>query len=174
MSKHAMGTIAVNEYERMDGLIYTLVYPQKPMVKSRALDLVNFDKIPGGQNSVIAVMSFSGYDIEDAVILNKASIDRGFGRCMVLKKQQTSVRRYANGSMDRTCGPPDPSSFVDGEDDKRYTRYKPIDQDGICMVGEKIENGYMMVNKESPTARDCLVEIQLCMLHQAHHQAIVY
>jgi DNA-directed RNA polymerase III subunit RPC2 len=61
MSKQAMGTIGMNEYERMDGLIYTLVYPQKPMVKSRALDLVGFDDIPGGQNSVIAVMSFSGY-----------------------------------------------------------------------------------------------------------------
>lgn len=145
-----MGTIGVNEYERMDGLIYTLVYPQKPMVKSRTLDLVGFDKIPGGQNSIIAVMSFSGYDIEDAVILNKAAIDRGFGRCMVLRKHQTSIRRYANGALDRTCGPPDPSCFTDGEDDKRYKRFRAIDQDGICMVGEKIESGSIMVNKESP------------------------
>ena len=150
MSKQAMGTIGINEYERMDGLIYTLVYPQKPMVKSRTLDLVGFDNIPGGQNSVIAVMSYSGYDIEDAVILNKAAIDRGFGRCMVLRKHQTSVRRYANGTSDNICGPPDPNQFTDGEDDKRYARYKAIDQDGICMVGEKIENGSMMVNKESP------------------------
>lgn len=52
----------MNEYERMDGLIYTLIYPQKPMVKSRTLDLVNFDNIPGGQNACIAVMSYSGYD----------------------------------------------------------------------------------------------------------------
>ena len=65
----------------MDGMIYTVVYPQKPLVKSRALDLVGFDKIPGGQNTVIAVMSFSGYDIEDAVILSKGAIDRGYGRC---------------------------------------------------------------------------------------------
>ena len=101
MAKQAMGTIALNQYERMDGLIYTLVYPQKPMVKSRTLDLVEFDSIPGGQNAVIAVMSYSGYDIEDAIILNKASIDRGYGRCMVLRKHQTSVRRYANGTMDR-------------------------------------------------------------------------
>jgi len=150
MSKQAMGTIGVNEYERMDGLIYTLVYPQKPMVKSRTLDLVGFDNIPGGQNSIIAVMSYSGYDIEDAVILNKAAIDRGFGRCMVLRKHQTSVRRYANGTIDRTCGPPDASEFADGEDDKRYARYKSIDQDGICMVGGKIESGHIMVNKESP------------------------
>jgi DNA-directed RNA polymerase III subunit RPC2 len=151
MSKQAMGTIGVNEYERMDGLIYTLVYPQKPLVKSRTLDLVGFDDIPGGQNSIIAVMSYSGYDIEDAVILNKSAIDRGFGRCMVLRKHQTSVRRYANGSQDRTRGPPDAKDFADGEEDKRYKKFKAIDDDGICMVGEKIENGSIMVNKESPT-----------------------
>lgn len=145
-----MGTIGINQYERMDGLIYTLVYPQKPLVKSRTLDLVGFDDIPGGQNSVIAVMSYSGYDIEDAVILNKAAIDRGFGRCMVLRKHQTSVRRYPNGSRDETCGPPDPKEFEKGKDDPRYSRYKAIDEDGICMVGEKVENGTIMVNKQAP------------------------
>mmetsp|Transcript_25502 Transcript_25502/g.70429 ORF Transcript_25502/g.70429 Transcript_25502/m.70429 type:complete len:1320 (-) Transcript_25502:937-4896(-) len=151
MAKQAMGCIAMNEYERMDGLIYTLVYPHKPMVKSRTLDLVNFDNIPGGQNACMAVMSYSGYDIEDAIILNKAAIDRGFGRCMVLRKHQTSVRRYANGTMDQTTGPPDPSGFHDGEKDKRYQRYRAIDNDGICRVGELLENGSIMVNKQSPT-----------------------
>lgn len=150
MAKQAMGTIAINQYERMDGLIYSLIYPQKPLVKSRCLDLVNFDNIPGGQNACIAVMSYSGYDIEDAIILNKASIDRGFGRCMVLRKHQTSVRRYANGTMDRTCGPPDVAGFVDGESDKRYQKYQAIDKDGICRVGELLESGYVMCNKESP------------------------
>lgn len=57
--------------------MYNLVYPHAPMVKSRALDLINFDKLPAGQNAIVAVMSYSGYDIEDALILNKASIDRG-------------------------------------------------------------------------------------------------
>ncbi|KAL3945031.1 MAG: hypothetical protein SGBAC_000888 [Bacillariaceae sp.] len=150
MSKQAMGTIGINQYERMDGLIYTLVYPQKPMVKSRTLDLVGFDNIPAGQNAVIAVMSYSGYDIEDAVILNKASIDRGFGRCMIFKKHQTSVRRYANGTIDRTLGPPSASDFPDGEEDKRFHRYKAIDDDGICLVGETINGGAILVNKESP------------------------
>lgn len=89
MAKQAMGCVAMNQYVRMDGLLYSLVYPQKPMVKSRTLDLIDFDNIPGGQNACIAVMSYSGYDIEDAIILNKSSIDRGFGRCMVLKKHQT-------------------------------------------------------------------------------------
>jgi len=150
MGKQAMGTISMNQYARMDGLIYTLIYPHKPMVKSRTLDLVNFDKIPAGQNACIAVMSYSGYDIEDAVILNKASIDRGFARCMVLRKNQTSIRRYANGAMDRTCGAPDPSGFPGGESDKRFLKYRAIDKDGICRVGEPLESGSYMVNKESP------------------------
>jgi DNA-directed RNA polymerase III subunit RPC2 len=151
MAKQAMGCVAMNQYERTDGLLYSLVYPQKPMVKSRSLDLINFDNIPGGHNACIAVMSFSGYDIEDAIILNKAAVDRGFGRCMLLRKHQTSVRRYANGTMDRTCGPPDPSGFPDGEQDKRYKKYQAIDKDGLCRVGEFLESGSVMVNKESPT-----------------------
>ncbi|KAI2503730.1 DNA dependent RNA polymerase [Fragilaria crotonensis] len=150
MGKQAMGGIGMNQYARMDGLIYTLIYPQKPLVKSRTLDLVNFDCMPGGQNACIAVMSYSGYDIEDAVVLNKSSIDRGFGRCMVLRKHQTSIRRYANGTMDRTCSAPDPSGFPDGKADKRYLKYKAIDKDGICCVGEPLESGSFMVNKESP------------------------
>jgi len=158
MGKQAIGTIGINQYSRFDGLIYTMIYPHKPMVKTRTLDLVNFDNIPAGQNACIAVMSYSGYDIEDAVVLNKASIDRGFGRCMVLKKQQTSVRRYQNGTMDRTCGAPDPSAFPDGEEDKRYARYRAVDKDGLCMVGEKLDNGTIMVNKESPVDTSTPVE----------------
>mmetsp|Transcript_4278 Transcript_4278/g.8185 ORF Transcript_4278/g.8185 Transcript_4278/m.8185 type:complete len:1346 (+) Transcript_4278:111-4148(+) len=150
MGKQAIGAIGLNEYVRMDGLIYTMIYPMKPMVKTRTLDIINFDQLPGGQNACIAVMAYSGYDIEDAVVLNKASIDRGFGRCMVLRKHQTSVRRYANGSMDRTCGAPDASQFPEGLEDKRYARYRAIDKDGICMVGELMDNGSIMVNKESP------------------------
>lgn len=168
MAKQAMGTIGMNQYERIDGLIYTLIYPQKPMVKSRTLDLVNFDDIPGGQNACIAVMSYSGYDIEDAVILNKASIDRGFCRCMVLRKHQTSVRRYANGTLDRTLGPPDPSMFRHGEQDSRFERFQALDTDGICRVGEEMKNGMIMVNKESPM--DTTSRIDLTSLDQVPSQ----
>ena len=40
-------------------------------MKTRTLDLINFDSVPGGQNASLAVMSYSGYDIEDAVVLNR-------------------------------------------------------------------------------------------------------
>ena len=73
MGKQAMGTIALNQRERIDTLIYNLVYPQKPLVKSRTIELIHFEQLPAGQNAIVAVMSYSGYDIEDALVLNKDS-----------------------------------------------------------------------------------------------------
>ncbi|KNH48539.1 hypothetical protein EDEG_05078 [Edhazardia aedis USNM 41457] len=101
MGKQAMGFIAYNLYKRYDTLLYVLTYSMRPMVKSKTIDLINFDKIPAGQNAIVAVMSFSGYDIEDALILNRNSIDRGFGRCEVYKNYTTTLKRYLDGSYDR-------------------------------------------------------------------------
>jgi DNA-directed RNA polymerase III subunit RPC2 len=81
MGKQAMGAIAYNEFMRTDTLLLTLVYPQKPMVKSRTIDLIGWENLPAGHNASVAVMSYSGYDIEDAIVMNRASLDRGFGRC---------------------------------------------------------------------------------------------
>ena len=155
MGKQAIGTTAMNQYERFDSLLYTMVYPQKPMVKTRTLDLVNFDKVPGGQNASLAVMSYSGYDIEDAVVLNRGSMDRGFGRCFVIRKFQTAIKRYNNGTMDKTVSPPGRR-----DDEKmnaiasRHRKYQNLDQDGICEVGSVMENNNIIINKESPLNPD--------------------
>lgn len=97
MGKQAIGAIAYNQLQRIDTLLYLMVYPQTPMVRTRTIELVGYDKLPAGQNAIVAVMSFSGYDIEDALILNRASLDRGFGRCQVFRKYVALLKRYPNG-----------------------------------------------------------------------------
>ena len=75
--KQAMGVLGLNQRMRIDSLQYNIVYPMKPIVKSRTIDLINFEQLPAGQNAIIAVMSYSGYDIGDGIVLNQASVDRG-------------------------------------------------------------------------------------------------
>lgn len=71
MGKQAIGAIGYNQLNRIDTLLYLSVYPQQPMVKTKTIELIGYDKLPAGQNATVAVMSYSGYDIEDALILNK-------------------------------------------------------------------------------------------------------
>ncbi|KAF3854660.1 hypothetical protein F7725_022715 [Dissostichus mawsoni] len=138
---------------RIDTLMYLLAYPQKPMVKTRTIELIDFEKLPAGQNATIAVMSYSGYDIEDALILNKASLDRGFGRCLVYKNAKCTLRRYTNQTFDKVMGP-----MLDAVTRKPIWRHNILDADGICSPGEKVENKQVLVNKSMPTVTQAPLE----------------
>ena len=135
MGKQAMGTIGYNQRNRIDTLMYNLVYPQAPMVKSKTIDLIHFDKLPAGQNATVAVMSYSGYDIEDALILNKASIDRGFGRCLVYRNSKCVRKTYGNQTYDKILGP-----LIDPNTKKPIPKHDILDSDGIASPGEMVEN----------------------------------
>jgi DNA-directed RNA polymerase III subunit RPC2 len=92
-------------------------------------------------------MSYSGYDIEDALILNRASLDRGFGRCIVMRKYSANLKKYANQAADRIVGPP---TATGGVKSVQVQRYRVLDQDGICAVGERLQSGDVFVNKQVP------------------------
>ena len=147
MGKQAIGTIAYNQFSRIDTLLYLMVYPQQPMVKTRTIELIHYDKLPAGQNATVAVMSFSGYDIEDALVLNKASCDRGFGRCQVFRKHATQLRNYPNRSTDRVGG----IQWDEKSDGKKpIGKHAILSNDGTAMVGEKISDGEVYLAKEVP------------------------
>ncbi|CAI8014211.1 Probable DNA-directed RNA polymerase I subunit RPA2 [Geodia barretti] len=90
MGKQTMGTPAHSLPYRMDHKLYKLQTPQVPMVRPYAHDHLKIDNYPHGTNAVICVISYTGYDMEDAMILNKASYERGFAHASVYK---TEVRK---------------------------------------------------------------------------------
>uniref|UniRef100_A0A8C2K2K0 DNA-directed RNA polymerase subunit beta n=1 Tax=Cyprinus carpio TaxID=7962 RepID=A0A8C2K2K0_CYPCA len=145
-NKYSRSTIGYNQRNRIDTLMYLLAYPQRPMVKTKTIELIDFEKLPAGQNATVAVMSYSGYDIEDALVLNKASLDRGFGRCLVYKNAKCTLRRYTNQTFDKVMGP-----MLDAETRKPIWRHSILDADGICSPGERVENKQVLVNKSMPT-----------------------
>ncbi|TKA65459.1 DNA-directed RNA polymerase III subunit RPC2 [Cryomyces minteri] len=139
MGKQAIGAIAYNQFNRIDTTLYLMVYPQKPMVKTRGIELIKYDKLPAGQNAIVAVMSYSGYDIEDALVLNKASCDRGFGRCQVFKKTSVPLKKYASGLQDRI-----------GDRQDNNTRHRKLGRDGLVEVGVELEKDDIYMMKQSP------------------------
>jgi len=165
MGKQAMGYVAQNQGDRIDTILYVLIYPHKPMVKTRTIDLIGFQSLPAGHNATVAVMSYSGYDIEDALIMNRSSLDRGFGRCMVMKKFSVALKKFPNSTSERAFAPPPPPAPVGRGDAGKggrgrggrgggrtvnMSKFKTIEEDGICSVGERLQNGDMLVNKHTP------------------------
>lgn len=138
MGKQAMGNIAYNQLCRMDTKLLLLVYPQRPLLTTRTIELVGYDKLGAGQNATVAVMSYSGYDIEDAIVMNKSSLDRGFGRCIVVTKYSAVLQKYDNNTKDR--------AIKDSGDEKMQI----LDKDGLAMPGEIIRPHDIYINKQSP------------------------
>ncbi|KAL7344526.1 DNA-directed RNA polymerase III subunit RPB2 [Encephalitozoon intestinalis] len=135
MGKQAIGHISLNVKKRFDPVILQLTYTHRPMVSTKILDLINYNEIPAGQNAMVAVMSYSGYDIEDALVLNKTSIERGLFRVEVYKTITTLLKKHSNGLSD-ILGP-NPKESV-------------LDDDGLGKPGKMIRDGTVYVNKMSP------------------------
>lgn len=145
MGKQAMGNIAYNQLFRADPLLYLLVYAQRPLLTTKTIELVGYDKLGAGQNATVAVMSYSGYDIEDAIVMNKSSLDRGFGRCIAIKKYKVTMQKYGNNISEKNVKP---ERDKDGVLMKK--NMQALDEDGFAAPGRIIHNHDIHVNKKTP------------------------
>ncbi|MCD4666844.1 DNA-directed RNA polymerase subunit B [archaeon] len=145
IQKQSLGLYASNFLIRMDTDVSILNYPQKPIVKSFMHDVIKQDKHPAGQNVVIALMSFSGYNMQDSIIINKGSIQRGFARSTYFRPYQAEELRYSGGLIDE-IGIPDKE--VKGY--KSEKDYRLLEKDGIVYTGAKIDGDSVIVGKTSP------------------------
>ncbi|CBY31939.1 unnamed protein product [Oikopleura dioica] len=148
MGKQAMGTIAMNQRERIDSCLYNLVYPQRPLVKTRTIELIGFEQLPAGQNATVAVMSYSGYDIEDALVLNKASVDRGYGRCLVYRNEKTQLQR--RGTLVETIEERIDGPALDAKSGEKIRADECLDMDGIVAPGERVKDRAPTMAKSQP------------------------
>lgn len=85
MAKQTMGTSVLNWDFRFDNKLYRILHSQKPLVRNNHYDAYRFGDYNSGSNAVVAVLSYTGYDMEDAMIINKSSYEAGFGHGCVYK-----------------------------------------------------------------------------------------
>ncbi|MCX8208845.1 MAG: DNA-directed RNA polymerase subunit B [Sulfolobales archaeon] len=145
MAKQALGVYASNYNLRFDSRAHILHYPQKPIVQTKFLDVIGYNGRPAGQNFVVAILSYTGYNMEDAVIVNKSSVDRGLARSTFYREYLTEELRYAGGQMDK-IEIPEPS--IRGY--RGRENYSLLDDDGIVSPEAKVFSGNVLVGKTSP------------------------
>jgi len=146
MAKQSLGLAASNYRTRPDTRSHLLHYPQKPTVQTESMKYLSFNERPAGQNFVVAVMSYHGYNMEDAIVMNSASIDRGLGRSTFMRTYRAEERRYPGGQEDHF---EIPSPDVRGaRADLSYANLTP--DDGLISPEVLVLGGEVLIGKTSP------------------------
>ncbi len=141
--KQSLGIYAANFPIRLDTDVSILHYPQKSVVRSFVYDTLNI--YPSGQNIVVAIMCYEGYNIEDAVVLNQASVDRGFGRSTYFRPYDSVELNYAGGLKDEICIPEKDVSGYRIEES-----YRHLEDDGIVYPEANLNENEVIIGKLSP------------------------
>jgi len=145
MAKQALGIPYTNIRLRMDTRGHMLEYPQMPIVQTRIMDLIGLNDKPIGQNLIVAILSYESYNMEDAVVINKAAVDRGLFRSFFFKTYESTARLHGGGASDR-FEIPDPTvkNYI-GED-----AYRNLEEDGLPYLEAKLERGDVVIGKTGP------------------------
>jgi DNA-directed RNA polymerase subunit B' len=143
--KQGQGLYAINFNNRYDARAYLLYYPQVPMVNSTTYRTLKLSKHPSGQNFVVALSTFFGYNMQDAMVLNRAAVDRGLGRSLFYRTYTDEERRYPGGQQDHFKIPAATTEGYLGEH-----AYAKISEDGVIEPEQEIKEGDVLIGKVSP------------------------
>jgi DNA-directed RNA polymerase subunit B' len=122
-----------------------LHYPHISLSKTAATKSTGYDKRGSGQNFVVGVISYYGYNMEDAFIINKASIQRGLGRSSFFRSYEAEERRYPGGQVDVFELPDQEIRGYRSEED-----YKNLGEDGVIEPETNVSSGQVIIGKTSP------------------------
>lgn len=145
MTKQALGLYVSNYALRTDTRAHLLHHPQTPIVKTRIIDSTNYDLRPSGQNFVVALMSYEGYNMEDAMVINKGALERGLARSSFFRAYDTSEKKYAGGQVDKFEVP---DKNVKGY--RSEEAYRNLDSDGVVNPESYVTSGDVLIGKTSP------------------------
>ncbi|OWB84592.1 hypothetical protein B5S33_g3241 [[Candida] boidinii] len=149
MGKQAMGVFATNYNVRMDTMANILYYPQKPLAKTQAMEYLKFRELPAGQNAVVAIACYSGYNQEDSMIMNQSSIDRGLFRSLFFRSYMDQERRNGISVVEEFEKPMRSNTLG-----LKASTYEKLDDDGLISPGVRVSGDDIIIGKTVPIPPD--------------------
>ena len=144
MGKQAIGIYVTNYQRRMDKTAYVLTYPHRPLVDTRLMQMIRLAEIPSGAPLIVAIMSHTGYNQEDSVLVNQGAIDRGMFSATIYHTEKDEDKKI-NGDEEIRCHPD--TSKTKG---MKFGNYDKLNQRGVMPVNTFIENRDIIMGKVIP------------------------
>ncbi|KAF2453520.1 DNA-dependent RNA polymerase II RPB140 [Lineolata rhizophorae] len=149
MGKQAMGIALTNYPLRMETMANVLYYPQKPLATTRSMEYLKFRELPAGQNAIVAIACYSGYNQEDSVIMNQSSIDRGLFRSLFYRCYMEQEKKVGMTQVERFEKPTRQDTLR-----LKHGTYDKLDDDGIIAPGVRVSGDDIIIGKTAPIAPD--------------------
>ena len=143
--KQAMGVYVTNYENRMDKTAYVLNYPMRPLVDTRIMNMIQLNKIPSGTQVIVAIMTHTGYNQEDSLLINKGSIDRGMALVTVYHTEKDEDKQKINGDEEIRCKPD--STKTKG---MKMGNYNKVNSKGVIPENALVENRDIIIAKVTP------------------------
>ena len=144
MGKQAIGVYALNYDMRMDKTAYILTYPSRPLVDTRLMNFIKLDIIPSGHQIHVAIMSHTGYNQEDSVLVNKGSIDRGLFMATIYHTEKDEDKNIIRDEIIRCKPDPLKTKGI------KMGNYAKLDSNGFIPDNNLIENRDIIIAKIVP------------------------
>jgi DNA-directed RNA polymerase II subunit RPB2 len=143
--KQAMGVYVTNYENRMDKTAYVLNYPMRPLVDTRIMNMIQLNKIPSGTQVIVAIMTHTGYNQEDSLLINQGSIDRGMSLVTVYHTEKDEDKQKINGDEEIRCKPD--STKTKG---MKMGNYNKVNSKGVIPENTLVENRDVIIAKVTP------------------------
>jgi len=146
MGKQSMGLYCTNFSKRLDSLANVLNYPMKPLVQTRVASLINQDSMPSAGNAIVAIMSYSGFNQEDSLIICSDSVDRGFYHSTFYRTYKDDERKNSITGEEEKFMNPDPHNTRG----LKPGSYNALNKDGFAKPNMVLKGGDVIIGKTVP------------------------
>ena len=144
-ARQAMGIYNSSYRHRLD-ISYVLHNPQTPLITTRSSKYLHTDKLAAGENAIVAICTYSGYNQEDSIIFNQSAIDRGLFSAISFKKYQETIAKNPSTSQDDVFTKPDINKVIG----TKTGSYDKLNDKGYIPEETKVVNGDIIIGKISP------------------------